>query len=213
MVPNNDTRSVAQFASFNGLMLKKGVDQDWLINFQAEDDMMVLRYADVLLMYAEAKMELGEIDQSVLDALNMVRARAYGVDYTDTGAYPVITETDQAALRTIIRMERRMELAFEGHRYMDIIRWRIAEKVLNQPVYGMLDVADLRAKVIQPGLWFFPDTPSIDEDGIADMSPMFDAGLIRILAIRNFDATRQYLWPIPTKEVLINSNLAQNPGY
>jgi hypothetical protein len=212
-VGNNDTRSVAQFASFNGLMLKKGVDQDWLINFQADDDMMVLRYADVLLMYAEAKMELGEIDQSVLDALNMVRARAYGVDYTDVGAYPAITETDQADLRTIIRTERRMELAFEGHRYMDIIRWRIAEKVLNQPVYGMLDVADLRSKVIEPGLWFFAETPSIDEDGIADLSPMHDAGLIRVLAIRNFDADRQYLWPIPTKEVLINSNLQQNPGY
>jgi starch-binding outer membrane protein, SusD/RagB family len=211
--PNNDTRSVAQFASFNGLMLKKGVDEDWLLNFQAEDDMRILRYADVLLMYAEAKMELGEIDQTVHDALNRVRARAYGVDVAETDAYPAITETNQAALRKIIRMERRMELAFEGHRYMDIIRWRIAEKVLNRPVYGMLDVADLRARVVQPGLWFFPDTPAIDEDGIADMRPMADAGLIRILAIRNFDASRQYLWPIPTKEVLINSNLAQNPGY
>ncbi|MGF1636420.1 MAG: RagB/SusD family nutrient uptake outer membrane protein [Cyclobacteriaceae bacterium] len=212
-VSNNDTRSVAPFASFNGLMLKKGVDSDWLINFHAEDDVMILRFADVLLMYAEAKMELGEIDQSVHDALNKVRARAYGVDISETNAYPAITETNQAALRKIIRMERRMELAFENHRYMDIIRWRIAEKVLNKPVYGMLDVADLRTKVVQPGLWFFPDTPSIDQDGIADMSPMYDAGLIRILAIRNFDATRQYLWPIPTKEILINSNLEQNPGY
>lgn len=77
---NNDTRSVAAFASFNGLLRKKGVDEDWLLNYQAENDEILMRYADVLLMYAEAKIELGEIDASVHDAMNAVRARAYGVD-------------------------------------------------------------------------------------------------------------------------------------
>lgn len=210
---NNDTRSVAPFASFNGLLLKKGVDEDWLPNFAAENDQIIMRYADVLLMYAEAKIELGEIDQSVLDAINQVRARAYQVDPTDVGAYPAIMSTDQEALRSIIKMERRMEFAFEGIRYSDIIRWQIAEKVLNQDIYGMLDVEELRARVIEPGLWFFPMTPEIDEDGIADLSPMFEAGLVKRLAIRTFEAPKQYLWPIPTKEVLINENLGQNPGY
>jgi starch-binding outer membrane protein, SusD/RagB family len=42
---------------------------------------------------------------------------------------------------------------------------------------------------------------------------MYNAGLIRQLAIRSFDPSKQYLWPIPTKEVLINDNLEQNPGY
>jgi starch-binding outer membrane protein, SusD/RagB family len=58
--PNNDTRSVAPFASFNGLLRKKGVDEDWLINFSAENDQIIMRFADVLLMYAEAKIEFGE---------------------------------------------------------------------------------------------------------------------------------------------------------
>jgi starch-binding outer membrane protein, SusD/RagB family len=211
--PNNDTRSVAIFASFNGLMRKKGVDEDWLINYSAENDMIIMRYADVLLMYAEAKIELGEIDQTVHDAINQVRARAYKVPVTDVASYPAVTTINQTALRKIIKMERRMEFAFEGVRYSDIIRWGIAEKVLNQDIYGMLDPAELKAKVVNAGLWFFPMTPEIDEDGIADLSPMFEQGLVKRLAIRRFEAPRQYLWPIPSKEILINSNLKQNLGY
>ncbi|WP_339717256.1 RagB/SusD family nutrient uptake outer membrane protein [Cyclobacterium amurskyense] len=210
---NNDTRSVAAFASFNGLLRKKGVDEDWLLNYQAENDEILMRYADVLLMYAEAKIELGEIDGSVHEAMNSVRARAYGVAVEQVTEYPAITSSDQAELRTILRTERRMEFGFEGVRYSDIIRWKIAEKVLNRDVYGMLDVAELKEKVIDQDLWFFPMTPEIDEDGVADLSPMYEAGLVKRLAIRQFEAPKQYLWPIPSKEILINSNLDQNPGY
>ncbi|RPD41407.1 RagB/SusD family nutrient uptake outer membrane protein [Chitinophaga barathri] len=212
-VENKDTRSVAIFASYNGLVWKKGVDGDWLLNsWTAEPDKIIIRYADVLLIYAEAKIEQNQIDQTVLDAINAVRARAYGVPVTSTTDYPVVTVTDQAALRSILRMERRMEFALEGVRYMDIIRWKIAEKVLNTPNYGLLDPADLRTKVVQPGLWFFPQTPAIDENGSANLTPMYTAGLIKQVALRKFDQTRQYLWPIPTSEVL-SSHLTQNPNY
>ena len=210
---NNDTRALQQYASFNGLLLKKGVDEDWLPNYAAENDKIVIRFAEVLLMYAEASIELGTIDQSVLDAMNMVRARAYKTAYTDVGSYPAITSTDQSYLRKIIKMERRMEFAFEGVRYSDIIRWELAEKVLNNDIYGLLDVDPLQEKIIDPGLWFFPMTPDIDEDGIPNLEPMYEAGLVKRLAIRDFDASRQYLWPIPSKEILINENLDQNPGY
>ncbi|WP_343702058.1 RagB/SusD family nutrient uptake outer membrane protein [Chitinophaga sp.] len=212
-VENKDTRSVAIFASYNGLVRKKGVDADWTQNsWSVEPDKIIVRYADVLLMYAEAKIELNEIDQSVLDAINMVRARAYGVSHTATGSYPAVTVTGQAALRKILRVERRMEFALEGIRYMDIIRWKLAGKVLNKQNFGLLDPEDLRNKVTKPGLWFFPETPEIDEDGIADFSNMYNAGLIKQIALRKFDETRQYLWPIPSTEVLI-SNLTQNPNY
>lgn len=77
----------------------------------------------------------------------------------------------------------------------------------------MLDVADLRTKVVQPGLWFFPTTPDIDENGTPNLLPMYEAGLVRRLAVRTFDASKQYIWPIPTKEILINENLDQNSGY
>lgn len=213
-VSNKDCRSVNQYASYNGLVWKKGIDGDWLLNsYQVEPDKIIIRYADVLLMYAEAKIELNEIDQSVLDAINKVRARAYKVNYAQTTLYPAVTTTDRVELRKIVRTERRMEFALEGIRYMDIIRWKLAEKVLNKPNYGMLDPADLRTKIIKPGLWFFPQTPVIDDDGVADFTPMYNASLIKLITLRDFDATKQYLWPIPSKEILINSNLKQNPNY
>ena len=212
---NNDNRVNAQFASYNGLVWGKWIDGDWSDDRQTDIDLYVMRYADVLLMYAEAMIEQGNIDQTVLDAMNTVRARAYGVGPEQTDDYPAITATDQAELRKLLRIERRMEFAYDqmALRYMDLVRWQLAEKALNNPIYGMLDPEDLREKLVNQGLWFWPLTPEVDEDGIANFQPMFDAGYCKILAVRNFDATRQYLWPIPSKEILVNDNLTQNPGY
>lgn len=213
MVTNNDTRSNAAFASFNGLMWKKGIDGDWMDDFKSENEIFIMRYADVLLIYAEAKTELGETDETMLDAsINKVRARAYKVAVSDKANYPAVTSTVQSVVRKAVRVERRVELAFEGRRYEDLIRWKMAEKVLNRNIYGMLDVADLRTKVISKGLWFFPQTPEIDDDGNAILEPLYTAGLIKRVAIRNFPV-KQYLWPIPIKEILINPNLKQNDGY
>lgn len=214
MVSNKDNRAVDQYASYNGIVLKKWVDERVITNgFLADFDLIVMRYADVLLMYTEAKIELNEIDASAIDAFNQVRARAYGAKVTETSKYPAITALPQARFRTILRMERRSEFAWENSRFFDLIRWRIAEKALTRPIYGMLDVAQLKTKVVNQGLWFFPGTPAIDEDGIPDFSDMYKAGLIKILAERKFDMTRQYLWPIPSKEIQINKNLTQNPNY
>ncbi len=212
-VTNNDNRANAQFASFNGLIWKKGIDDTWLQNGnRVEPDQIIVRYADVLLMYAEAKIELNEIDQTVRDAINAVRARAYGVAPTATASYPAVNATTQTDLRKTVRIERRMEFAFEGLRYMDIVRWKLAGKVLNRPVYGMLDPTDLKSKIVDKNLWFFPSTPVIDEDGLADFKPMFDAGLIKLIVPCAWQ-DRQYLWPIPTAEIQINPNMKQNEGY
>lgn len=213
MVKNRANRAVDRYASYNGLTLNKWVDEDWTDDYQTDFDIIIMRYADVLLMYAEAKIELNEIDDSALNAINQVRARAYGVNVTSTDKYPAVTAANQAKLRSIIRIERRSEFGWENRRYYDLIRWRIAEKALTRPIYGLLDVADLKKKVVDKGLWFFPETPQIDENGIPDLEPMYNAGLIKLLVERNFDKTRQYLWPIPSKEILINDSLEQNPGY
>jgi len=211
-VNNNDNRAVAQFASFNGLVWKKGVDSDWMLNsWRIEPDNIIIRFADVLLIYAEAKIELNEIDASVLDAINQVRARAYKVDKSSSD-YPKVTTTAQAELRRILRTERRMEFALEGLRYMDIIRWKLAEKVLNRPNFGLLDPADLVSKVVNTGKWFLPTAPPIDDDGTADFSGFFNQGLIKQIAVRKFDANKQYIWPIPSTEVL-TSGLTQNLNY
>ncbi|MCL3780977.1 RagB/SusD family nutrient uptake outer membrane protein [Prolixibacteraceae bacterium JC049] len=208
---NHDTRTNKFYASFNGLLWKKGVDEDWSDDKKAENTKILMRYADVLLMYAEAKIELNEIDQTVLDAINKVRARAYKVDVGAVSDYPAVTTISQDELRKQLRIERRMEFAWEGTRYMDIIRWRIAENVLTKDIYGLVDEA--KDKLVDANLWFFPATPEIDEDGAPDFTPMYNDGLVKLLAVRDFDASRQYLWPIPAKEILINENLTQNPGY
>jgi hypothetical protein len=213
LVKNNDNRAVDTWAPFNGLAWAKYVDDTWIDQI-TDNDNILMRYADVLLMYAEAKIELNDIDVTVTNAINQVRARAYGVDVTETSSYPEVTDTNQNELRKSLRIERRMEFAKENAiRYWDIMRWRLAEKVLNLPRYGMLDVADLKEKVVSKGLWFFPEIPPVDEDGIADFQPMYEKGLIRILVTRKFDSPKHYLWPIPTTEIVINENMTQNPGY
>lgn len=213
LIKNKDTQLNDQYAAYNGLALKKGVNAEWTDDKQTDTDIKIMRYADVLLMYAEAKIELGEIDASVLDAINQVRARAYQVDPAQTDAYPAVTQTGQAALRTILRNERHVELAWENRRWFDLIRWKLAEQALVRPVVGLPTKAGLQANM-DSGDYFFPKDvrPQIDENGLVDFSDMIATGKVRTVVPRNF-ASRQYLFPIPTKEIMINNNLKQNPGY
>ena len=89
-----------------------------LDNQGADQNIRVIRYADVLLMNAEANNELGNA-QAALVSLEQVRARARG---NNTAILPKVTTTDQSALRTAIYHERRVELAMENDRYFDVIR-------------------------------------------------------------------------------------------
>ena len=102
-----------------------------------------MRYADVLLMYAEAKIELNQIDASVKAAIDQVRARV---------GMPAITLAPQAQMIDLIRNERTVELALEGLRLADIRRWRIAHQVMPGTVGG-IDVIQGGNKVTLRGLW------------------------------------------------------------
>lgn len=209
MVLNNDSRVNNQYASFNALGWKKGVDESYMENgYTIDPDLIIIRYADVLLIYAEAKIELNQIDQTVLDAINEVRARAYGVNKSATTQYPAVTTSVQKELRKTIRFERRMEFAYEGLRYMDLIRWRLATKALSDKNYAPLyPYPDSKLDN-----WFWDKVPDIDEDGIADFSEMEKAENIGIISVKSWN-DRQYLWPIPSSEIIINPNMKQNPGY
>jgi hypothetical protein len=119
-----DRVSANEWATDHGYNLKKWID------YEADNanpdigsiNMILIRYADVLLMYAEAKVELGEMDQSVYDAINQVRGRP------SVEMPPVTPGKTQAELREIIRNERAVELAFEGLRLFDMNRWEIGEE-------------------------------------------------------------------------------------
>lgn len=211
------TASEARLPSRTMLVQKKGIDKDWTDDMQTDPDKIIMRYADVLLMYAEAKIELGEIDATVLDAMNQVRARAYGVDASQTDAYPAISETGQAGLRTILRTERRMEFAFERLRVYDIHRWRISEKVLNYSDWCIKYNAgnDVLQEAMKNDGGIFP-TPVIDSDGCPVMDKDYNSKgypwLVNLYN-RSFNPKIHYLWPIPANDVLVNDNLDQNLGY
>ncbi len=93
----------------------------------AEKNMTILRYADVLLMRAEALIELNQNLPEAVSLINQIRNRV---------GMPNITVASQSELREKLRHERRVETAFEGLRYFDIIRWRIAGEVKSGNVYG-----------------------------------------------------------------------------
>ena len=213
-VTNKDARSSKNpYCAYNCMQLRKGVQPEWTEQLKTENPIIIVRYADVLLMYAEAKIELDEIDQSVLDAINDVRARAYKVTREQTDSYPAVTTTDQTQLRRALRLERRMEFAWEGRRFWDLKRWRWFEKAFACDYYGCLTATELKNKIIDQDLWFWPETPPVDEDGFPDFTPMGDKGLIQKYVDRNFDP-KTYLWPIPNEDVMIsNGVLEQNDGY
>ncbi len=211
-VNNNDTRSVATFASFTGFLWKKGIEQSWADTRLADPNIIILRYADVLLMYAEALIELNENLTAARSAINQVRARAYGTTVANTANYPAITETSQAGLRTRLRRERRVELMLEGLRYQDLIRWKIAKKATDRKVLGLPNPTDQNRNQ-----WPFTNVllPDIDPDGVV----IFNADAFiankyaRLLQDYDFDESRMYLWPIPAADRLLNPGLTQNAGY
>jgi starch-binding outer membrane protein, SusD/RagB family len=211
---NMDCRKVSWPAAFCGYNWKKYNDEaaQSIKQLWTEIDFSLLRYAEVLLTYAEAKIELGEIDASVLNAINRVRARAYGVSVTATGSYPAITVTSQTELRKIIRRERKVELANEGFRMFDIRRWKIAEKVMPVPVYGRI----LNEKTAT-------SVPAIDDDGFvsyAGITKQYDLNTdarFPNAQNRQFNKLRDYLCPVPQAEIDTYNGfgviLEQNPGY
>lgn len=86
------------------------------------NDFPIIRYAEILLMYAEAKNEISGAETSVYQAINKIRSRA---------GMPNVTENlSKEQMREIIRNERRIELANEGHRWNDIRRWNISSEVM-----------------------------------------------------------------------------------
>ena len=94
----------------------------------------MIRYADVLLMHAEAKHELGQFDATVWDqTIRKIRERA-GFTTSSALNYPTGLSSDQ--ITQLIRNERRIELALEGLRYYDIIRWKEGKTYLDGTIYG-----------------------------------------------------------------------------
>lgn len=146
----------------------------------------IIRYAEILLNYAEA---LNEADTDankadIEDCIIKLRKRA-GIEAGDDERYGLPATYTQEEMRDIIRNERRIELAFEEHRFWDIRRWKIAEDVMNEPVEGV--------EIMRQ----------------ADGS--FDYNYVNVRT-STFDE-RMYWYPIPRGEMNGNTKLTQNPGW
>lgn len=121
-------------ATSTGYYLKKYYDPTALASFASGLNLIMFRYADILLMYAEAKNEKGQMDENIWNAtIKALRQRA---GFTDGAALNFNSAWTQTELRDIIRRERRTELAIEGLRIFDLRRWRTAEVVLNGNPHG-----------------------------------------------------------------------------
>jgi hypothetical protein len=148
-----------------------------------EHNWVLFRYAEVLLNYAEAMNEgyggpanASTLGMTAFQAVNLVRQRA---------TMPAFQATlNQADFRTKLRNERRVELAFEDHRFWDIRRWKIGEETKN--IYAMKITRDANSNFI------YEKT---------------------LLEVRTFDENKMYLYPIPQSEIFKNKNLIQNTNW
>lgn len=148
-----------------------------------------IRLADLYLMYAEALNEtLSTPDAEVFDYINRVRKRAGLLDvqkaWTDYSSNPT-KFGNQTGMREIIHQERLIELAFEGSRYWDILRWKKATEMFNQNITG----------------W------SVSQGTEQEYYK------VRTIYPQSFIAPRDYLWPIRTYDITVNPKLTQNPGW
>ena len=209
---------------------------------KAYTDLPLIRYAEVLLMYAEAKAELGELTQDDIDrSINLIRDRAgvpratlsewlANIDPVQANRYPNVTSSQKGAILEV-RRERRIELACEGFRFDDLMRWgagKLMEKAPEGMYIGKLGYIDLTGDGQ-------PDYAVVATQADADAIPQADKekyklnveilegntieltggdkGYIRLIAQVNkwkFIEPKYYYSPIATQDIVLNKNLVQN---
>lgn len=172
-----------------GYYYKKYVEPTAVPNYNRDDnDIHHIRYAEVLLNYAEARLEQNKLTQSDLDiSINLLRDRV-GMVRMNLG----FLAQNGLDVRTEIRRERRVELVLEGHRYFDVRRWKQGE-LLGEDIEGV------------KAAWF-PALSAATFRKSAD-------GYLSVQWNRAFESPKNYLWPVPQAQYDRNNNLGQNPGW
>ena len=204
----SDIQQTGSYLNVTGYQLKKYSNM-WGDNlkvnyYESEIGSIIFRYAEVLLNYAEARAELGEITQTDLDlTINKLRDRV-GVPHLSLGSITPDPNWDYPQLSPIInevRRERRVELSFEGLRLDDLLRWRAHSIFVNERSLG--------AKFVQA------DYPNmvVGTNVYVDTNGYIDAYQKALPAGYGFKPDRDYLSAIPTNELTLNENYTQNPGW
>ncbi len=143
----------------------------------------LIRYADILLGYAEAANEYSGPSPKIYEVLTSIRERAGIIPGAD-GLYGLKADMTQEEMREAIRNERRIELALEGHRFWDVRRWMIVEETEQQPMTGL----EVRKAGNNKTYTKFNLQPHVFRKAM-------------------------YFWPIPYKEISKSPALVQNPYY
>lgn len=171
-----------------GFGILKMLDENSNANMDERDgsiDCPVFRYGEILLNLSEAAFELGKTEEA-LNALNQIRERAGIAPKTDIN-------------REIIRHERKVELAFEGHRYWDARRWRIAEDVFSKPCTAMRFILDYKSSDFTNSDYNTARSFKIQIIPYDSKPPRFNK--------------EHYYLPITLGRTQQNTNLQENPGY
>ncbi|QEM07174.1 RagB/SusD family nutrient uptake outer membrane protein [Mucilaginibacter rubeus] len=181
---------------------------------QESQDYPQIRLAEVYLIYAEAKMELnGSISDADLNiSLNLVRARAGVAPLTNA-----LAAANGLDIGKEIRRERTIELWGENSRFDDLKRWGTAEQELNQSICGAVvgsasyptdfkDASGNATQLYSPNLYVYGET------AVATGKGNLNCVTVDAAANRNFKRIN-YLFPIPLKQIQLNTKLVQNNGY
>jgi len=190
--------------------------EDWATNSQNNSSLnfILIRYADILLMNAEVRIELNDDLNKAAEYINMVRARGWGMSLSEYLNHPsaVSASIGQDGLRAKVRRERKIELCFEGHRYEDLKRYGAAVKALTMDVVGRPKFFHLEAE---------SNIPQIDVNGVVSLPWLEglngqDADYPNRWWMASFYKDYYNLWPIPQSEFDNGEALTdedQNPGY
>ncbi|MFT4154310.1 RagB/SusD family nutrient uptake outer membrane protein [Parafilimonas sp.] len=197
-----------------GFQIKKGLNTDYYQDSHnstgGTDGTIYMRYAEILLIYAEAKAELGTITQNDIDiTINELRARVNMPDLTLTGipTDPDWQFPDLSPIINEVRRERRVELACEGYRLNDLMRWAAAGSLIvnYQPLGAKENQFATVISDLEVGTNIYTNT-----DGYilpyANTSSMADG--------YQFNTGRDYLLPISLSQITkANGKISQNPGW
>ncbi|MCI1682704.1 MAG: RagB/SusD family nutrient uptake outer membrane protein [Bacteroides sp.] len=224
--------------NFSGYHQIKGFINNKEEEYYLSIDYPVIRYAEVLLTYAEAQAELGKLTQTDLDnTVNLLRDRA-GMPHLSLN--PVVDPVLQSAFPNIppilleIRRERRVELAFEGFRFDDLMRWKagkLLEKIPEGLYFPGLGKYDLTGDGVED-IYLIPSSQSIPADADKEKNSLgekliyYKTGSIDdpsatvylkettkgdIVTAKNmgtFEEPKSYYRPVPKHEVELNPSLA-----
>ncbi len=206
-----------QFRATTGYCIYKGVNPEYSQHSSSGGwiGSIVMRYAEALLIYAEAKAELGTITQTDVDiTINLLRNRVGMVPLT-LGTIAFDPKWDYPALSPIIneiRRERRIELAFESHRWDDIARWRAHHLITGQRPKGIKYIGS----VLEGTYADYLGNPTIvlGQNLLVDDHGFIDPYKTALPSGFGFNPQRDYLSPIPSDEITLNGEkLVQNPGW